>query len=87
MVIAGKKEALGVLRISICGGLARAVYFQMRQAARKMMGGSFRFTDKKIPQAELNRLLGSDQYGTTAMRSPWSPERCTSGADEYGREY
>lgn len=53
-------RALGVRRISIGGSLARAIYFQIRQAAVEMLEhGTFSFADRQIPQAELNRIFES----------------------------
>jgi 2-methylisocitrate lyase-like PEP mutase family enzyme len=49
---------LGVRRVSIGASLARAVYFQIRSAAREMAEhGTFRFASQQIPQEELNRIL------------------------------
>jgi len=53
-------KALGVRRVSIGGSLARAMYYQIRQAAREMMErGTFTYADKQIPQDELNRIFES----------------------------
>lgn len=48
----------GVRRVSIGGSLARALYYQMRNAAVEMFQyGTFSFADRQIPQYELNRIF------------------------------
>lgn len=49
---------LGVRRISIGGSLARAVYFQIHQAAIEMFEkGTFSYANEQIAQGELNRIF------------------------------
>lgn len=65
---------LGVRRISIGGSLARAVYFQIRRAAREMLDqGTFSYANEQIPQRELNEMFKSalenaDQPGRRASK-------------------
>lgn len=48
----------GVRRVSIGGSLSRALYYQMREAAREMFHqGTFSFADKQIAQSELNGIF------------------------------
>lgn len=54
-------QDLGVRRVSIGGSLARAIYYQMREAAQEMISeGTFSFAKQQLPQAELNRVFESD---------------------------
>lgn len=49
---------LGVRRISIGGSLARAMYFQMKQAAKEMFEkGTFSYAATQVPQSELNEIF------------------------------
>jgi 2-methylisocitrate lyase-like PEP mutase family enzyme len=51
-------KRLGVRRISIGGSLARAVYYQIRQAGQEMFErGTFTYADQQIPQSELNAIF------------------------------
>jgi 2-methylisocitrate lyase-like PEP mutase family enzyme len=57
----GELESLGVRRVSIGGSLARAVYYQIRQAAEEMFTkGTFGYAEKQIPQGELNAIFQND---------------------------
>lgn len=60
-------KRLGVRRISIGGSLARAVYYQIRQAAREMIEqGTFGYANMQIPQSELNAIFESALNKATA---------------------
>ncbi len=51
-------EDLGVRRVTVGGSLARAMYHQLRQAARELYElGTFSYAERQIPQAELNQLF------------------------------
>jgi 2-methylisocitrate lyase-like PEP mutase family enzyme len=50
----------GVRRVSTGGSIARALYYQIREAAHEMTStGTFSFAEKQIPQGELNKLFES----------------------------
>lgn len=52
---------VGVRRVSIGGSLARALYYQIRNAAIEMLEhGTFSFAEKQIPQSELNQIFESN---------------------------
>ena len=51
-------ESLGVRRVTIGGSLMRAALGVVRRAAEELRGpGTFTFTERAIPHAELNKLL------------------------------
>jgi len=54
-------EALGVARLSVGGGIARAAYTLTRAAAEELRhAGTFGFTENTFSNAELNDLLDRD---------------------------
>lgn len=54
-------QALGVARVSVGGGIARAAYTTARRAAEELReSGGFGFTENTYSNAELNKLLDSD---------------------------
>lgn len=54
-------EALGVARLTVGGGIARAAYTLTRQAAAELRDdGTFGFTENTYTNAELNALLDRD---------------------------
>lgn len=54
-------EALGVARLSVGGGIARAAYTVTREAAEELRdSGTFGFTEDTYSNAELNALLDRD---------------------------
>lgn len=54
-------EVLGVARLSVGGGIARAAYTVTREAAEELRdSGTFGFTENTFSNAELNALLDRD---------------------------
>jgi 2-methylisocitrate lyase-like PEP mutase family enzyme len=51
---------LGVRRVTVGGSIARAMYEQLRRAARELHDqGTFTYADEQIPQADLNAMFSS----------------------------